>query len=164
MKKFYVLLMSFACLSISNVFADSPCDSEMPKHQHTKTMQQQNCERPCDAPVPCPSECFLCTNKKIEDLIDEVGLSETQACATMKLQEKYDQEVLSVNEQIECECARLNELKANCAKYSEIRKQKNTIKKLKKTKKEICECYEKQFKALLSNAQKDKYKKFKKCK
>ena len=69
MKKFYVLLMSFACLSIANAFADSPCDNEMSKPQ-TKTMQQQNCDRPCEKPVPCPSECFLCTNKNINDLFD----------------------------------------------------------------------------------------------
>ena len=68
------------------------------------------------------------------------------------------------NEQIECECAKLNDLKANCAKYNDIRKQKNVIKKLKKTKKEICDCYEKQFKALLSDSQKKKYNKYKKCK
>ena len=162
MKKFYVLLMTFACLNVCNVFADSPCDKNMP--QQTKTMQQQNCEKPCDAPLPCRSECFLCTNKNTEDLVNEVGLSDTQVCTTMKLQEKYEQEVLSINEQIECESARLNELKANCAKYSDIRKQKHTIKKLKKAKKEICECYEKQFKALLSNEQKNRYNKYKKCK
>lgn len=164
MKKFYVLMMSFACLSCATVFADSPCDNEIPKHQHTRTMQKQECDRPCEKLVPCPSEYFLCTNKNINDLFEEICLSETQACTALKLQEKYEVEVLSVNEQIECECAKLNDLKANCAKYNDIRKQKNVIKKLKKTKKEICDCYEKQFKALLSDSQKKKYNKYKKCK
>ena len=163
MKKIYVLFMTFACLSIANVFADSPCDNEMP-NQNTRTMQQQNCQKPCDAPLPFRSECFLCTNKNIEDLINEVGLSDTQACTTMKLQEKYEQEVLSISEQLECEAAKLRELKENCAKYSEIRKQKNIVRKLKKAKKEICECYEKQFKALLSNEQKSRYNRYKKFK
>ena len=163
MKKIYVLLMSFACLSIANAFADSPCDSEMPKQQ-TRTIQQQNCDKPCEKPVQCPSECFLCTGKNINDLFEEICLSETQACTALKIQEKYEVEVLSVNEQIECEGAKLNEMKSNCAKYSEIRKQKNVIKKLEKTKKEICKCYEKQFKSLLSDVQKKKYNKYKKCK
>ena len=161
MKKIYVLFMTFACLSIANVFADSPCDNEMP-NQNTRTMQQQNCQKPCDAPLPFRSECFLCTNKNIEDLINEVGLSDTQACTTMKLQEKYEQEVYSLNERICCEEKTLAQLEATCSKWSDRHKQKRLIKRLENDKKKICKCYEEQFKTTLSPDQIREYNRAKK--
>jgi hypothetical protein len=155
--------MSFACLSVCNVFADSPCDSEMPKHQHTRTMQEQNCEKPCDAPIPCPSECFLCTNKNMCTLFSQMKLSNTQICTAEKIQDKYDLETYSISDRIKCEEESLCKMEANCCKASEIRKQKRLIKKLKNEHKKICKCYEEQFQSILSNDQKKSYRKYKKC-
>jgi len=100
----------------------------------------------------------------MNNLFRQMGLSETQICTAMKIQDKYELEVLSLNERIQCEEQSLNSLKSNCAKNSQLRKQKRTIKDLKKKRKEICKCYEKQFKALLSDQQKRAYNKYKKCK
>lgn len=164
MKKVHLLLLSFVCLCSLSAFANSPCDSEMPMQP------QQTCAAPCEPQCPqtyvnpCPSECFLCTNKNMSTLFSQMNLSETQICTAMKIQDKYALEVLSLNERLECEEANLCQLKQSCAKRSEINKVKKTIKNLKKKRKEICKCYEKQFKALLSEPQKKAYNKYKKCK
>lgn len=164
MKKVYLLLLSFACLCSLSVLADSPCDSEM------SVQPQKTCAAPCEPKCPetyvkpCSSECFLCTNKNMTQLFSQMNLSETQVCTAMKIQDKYELEVLSLNERIECEEANLCQLKKSCANRSEINKVKKTIKNLKKKRTEICKCYEKQFKALLSDQQKKAYNKYKKCK
>ena len=54
-----------------------------------------------------------------------------------------------------------NEFKWN-AKRSQLRKQNRTIKDLKKKRKEICKCYEKEFKTILSDPQRKAYNKYKK--
>ena len=54
------------------------------------------------------------------------------------------------------------EMKENCAKNNELRKQKRLIRKLEKKKKEICKCYEKEFKTTLSKDQQRAYNKYKK--
>ena len=157
MKKLYVLFLSFICLCSLGCFAD---------HNYSKTVpQQKNCPNPCPQTYQQPTtECFLCTNKPAYTLFKQMNLSETQICTAMKIQDKYALEVLSLNERIKCEEEALCRLKANCAKNSEIRKQNKLIKKLKKDRKEICKCYEKQFKSILSDQQKHSYNKYKKCK
>lgn len=172
MKKVYLLLLSFVCLGALVVYADSPCDSEMNAQPKAKcgcpVQKQHTCQKPCQKPcLPackqvCPSECFLCTNKNMDELFNCMNLSETQICTAMKIQDKYELEVLSLNERIQCEEQKVCALKKNCAKKSEIRKVNKTIKNLKKKRKEICKCYEKQFKALLSDPQKRAYNKYKK--
>ena len=185
MKKIQLLLLSLVCLCSLSAFADSPCTSQMQnyskanaypapckkpcqKASSTPSQKQapESCEPKCPQTYknPCPSECFLCTNAKMNTLFKQMGLSETQICTAMKIQDKYELEVLSLNERIQCEEQNLNSLKSNCAKNSSLRKQKRIIKDLKKKRKEICKCYEKQFKALLSDQQKRAYKKYKKCK
>ncbi|MCD7780288.1 MAG: hypothetical protein LUH05_06405 [Candidatus Gastranaerophilales bacterium] len=173
MKKNCLLIMSFICFCALTVYADSPCDSEMTMKSNSnysssckkpcKKTYQNPCEPKCPQTyTPCASECFLCTNKNMNTLFKQIGLSETQICTAEKIQDKYELEVLSLNEKIHCEEQNMNSLKRNCATRSELRKQKNVIKKLKKTRKEICKCYEKQFKALLSDQQKRAYRKYKK--
>lgn len=156
MKKIYLLLLTFVCLSGVNVYAASPCDGEM-----NVMPSRSTCTRPCEAtpPAPCTSENFLCTCKNMNALFRCIGLSETQICTATKIQDKYDTEVLSLNEKIKCEENKLSQLKKTCATGMDIRKQKNVIKKLKKERNKICKCYEKQFKALLSDMQIKKYKK-----
>ena len=184
MKKIYFLFLSFICLSCLSVYADSPCDSEMQKtskstcprchKQHkyytyapTKT---SSCQKPCEKmynPPPTPSfdscsSSFLCTKRDMKSLFRCMNLSETQICNAQKIQNKYEQEVLSLNERIKCENEKYYELKNNCSKNSELRKQKRLIKKLEKKRKEICKCYEKQFEVTLSSMQRKAYRKAKK--
>lgn len=156
MKKFYLLLIAIACLCSVKVFAASPCDREM-----GMTPKKPACTRPCEVtpPMPCSSENFLCTGKNMNAIFRCIGLSETQICTATKIQDKYEQEVLSLNESIQCEEGKLAQLKKTCATNWDIRKQKNVIKKLKKERKKICKCYEKQFKAILSDMQISRYKK-----
>ena len=182
MKKLYLLILSFLCLCASSAFANSPCDSEMKSWswQNWKMANHGNCQKPCKSPckkscqTPCESKCpqtysnpcstdaFLCTNQDINYLFTQMNLSETQKCTAMKIQDKYDQEVLSLNERIQCEEENMNSLKRNCAKRSQLRKQNRTIKDLKKKRKEICKCYEKEFKTILSDPQRKAYNKYKK--
>lgn len=161
MKKICLLFMCIVCLCSLSSYADMS--------YATKT--NTNCEKPCTPnpcqksyQTPCPSSCFLCTSANMNTLFKQMKLCDTQICNAMKIQDKYVQEVLSLNERIECEKATLCRLEQNCAKGSEIRKQKRLIKKLEKKRKEICKCYEKQFKATLSSDQQRLYNKYKKCK
>ena len=71
--------------------------------------------------------------------------------------------MLSLTERIECENQKYCQMKENCAKASELRKQKRLIRKLEKKRKEICKCYEKEFKTTLSKDQQKAYNKYKKC-
>lgn len=166
MKKLYLLLLSFLCLCSLNAFANSPCDNEV------NMQPQSRCEKPCPKQqTQCPqtyqrprSECFLCTEKNMSTLFSQLCLSNTQVCTAQKIQDKYDLEVYSLNDRIQCEEENLCRLKEQCASNCEIRKQKNLIKKLKKERKKICECYEHQFKTILSDKQKRNYNKYKKCK
>ncbi len=156
MKKFYLLFLSFICLCSSSVFADSPCDREM------RTQPTQNCEKPCqknNIPVN-ENSCFLCTNANMETLFCNMNLSETQICNAEKIQDKYEQEVLSISERIDCENAKYRQLKQACAKWNELHKQKSLIRKLEKKRKQICECYEKEFKTTLSRDQIRTYNKY----
>lgn len=105
---------------------------------------------------------FLCTNSDIETIFRETGLSDSQICTARKLQEKYEQETLSVNDRLQYEENVLNEYEATCANRSDIRAQRRKINNLKKTRNDICKCYEKQFKIMLSSAQKREYRKYKK--
>lgn len=183
MKKLYLLFLSFICLCSLSAFADSPCDKEvktMPStncqkpcaKQYKRTYQspcQKTCKKPCQEPCektytpPCPSNKFLCTNADMNTLFKNMNLSSSQICNAEKIQSKYEQEVLSLNDRLQCEREKLCQLEQTCAKGSELRKQKRLIKKLEKKKKEICECYEKQFKATLSSIQQKAYRKYKKC-
>ncbi|MBQ3641802.1 hypothetical protein II906_07775 [bacterium] len=123
---------------------------------------QNGCENAVEQPV-CDSECFLCTKKNADCLFREIGLNETQICTAMKIQEKYELETLSINERINCEKAKLKQMKENCGKYFDIKKQKRVINELKRERNKICECYEKQFKMILSDKQIHDYNKYKKC-
>ena len=159
MKNLFLLLLSFISLCSLVCYADSPCDNEM----RTQTPQTV-CQQPTQQTIyerECPQECFLCTNKNIDELFDCMGLNETQICTAMKIQDKYELEVLSLNEKIQCEEDRICALKQNCANKREIRAVKKNIKEMKKKRKEICKCYEKQFKAILSDNQKREYRRFK---
>ncbi len=164
MKKLYLLFLALTCLSAANAFAESPCDNMQPQtiNQRMKNKCSQPCEqiqkKDCQTQV---SECFLCTKAHTATLFKQLGLSDSQICTAMKIQEKYEQEVLSLNEKLHCEKVKLYQMNKNCAKKSEIWKQKHEVKKLKKAKKEICEYYEKQFKAILSGPQKKCYNKYK---
>lgn len=183
MKKIYLLLLSFVCLSVLSAFAGAPCDNE---RGYSKTWQgcQKPCEKPCQksysqpcekscakpcakpcekdiAPV-CAADCFLCTNKNADTLLSQMHLSNTQLCTAQKINEKYQLEVMSLNERLNCEYENRGALKRSCAKRSELRASKRIIKDLKKERKKICDCYEKQFKAILSDPQKKVYKKLKK--
>ena len=169
MKKFYFLFGALICFCTANVFAASPCDSEISNGQHSTSKCERgiektpitNCQKPCEVtqrPVSC-SDNFLCTCKNMEKLFNCIGLSETQKCNAMKIQEKYELEVLSLNEQITCEENKLCSLKKGCSSNKEIKKSKKRIKNLKKERKRICKCYEKQFKSLMSDMQIKKYKK-----
>ncbi len=171
------LFLSFICLCSTAVFAQSPCDNEIPV-QKTHSYEnpcpndcKKGCTKPCQNPCAkpesmscCPSrsECFLCTKKNMNSLFREMNLSEAQICTAMKIQGKYEQEVLSLDERLQCEKQNLYRLEQTCTKGSEMRKQKRLIKKLEKKKKEICKCYENQFKATISNDQKKIYNKCKK--
>lgn len=181
MKKIYFLFLSLACLCSLTAFADSPCDNEMPMKPKTSCAVpcQKPCAKPCEKPCEkqvvkpcetkypqtykhCTSECFLCTNVNMNNLFRQMNLSETQICTAMKIQEKYELEVLSLNERIQCEEQKYESLNNNCSKWSERHKQKRLVKDLKKKRKEICKCYEKQFRAILSDSQWKAYKKYKK--
>lgn len=107
---------------------------------------------------PCSK--FLCTNSDIETVFDETGLSESQICTAKKLQEKYELETLSVNDRLMYEENVLNEYIQTCTKNSDIREQRKKIKDLKKTRNDICKCYEKQFKSMLSTPQRKAYNKY----
>lgn len=157
MKKIYLLFGVLICFCSTNVFAASPCDSEIGKANASSI----NCQKPCEVtqyPITY-SDNFLCTCKNMEKLFNCIGLSETQKCNAIKIQEKYKLEVLSLNEQIKCEEDKLCSLKKSCTTKREICKTKKRIKELKKERKRICKCYEKQFKNLMSDMQIKKYKK-----
>ena len=181
MRKIYLLAVSLVCLRSLSVYAASPCDSEQAQKKYppcAKTNQQMQCQKPCQkqeqqcqkpcnpCPSPCEnsykSDCFLCTCKNMVALFQAVGLSETQICTAMKIQDKYELEVLSLKERIQCEKQNLCRLQEKCAKGSEIRKQKRLIKRLEKDVKKICKTYECQFKNILSDPQKKAYRKAKK--
>ena len=148
-KKIFLLVLSLVCLCSLCVFASSnDCD------------KKQKCEKPCTKTFEqCLTECFLCTEKTMANAFEGMNLSSSQICNAKKLQEKYEQETLSIEEKIQCEEEKLNELKRNCSKKSAIRKQKRHIRELKKTRKKICDCYQKEFKDTLSNDQRHRYNK-----
>ena len=157
MKKLSILFLSFVCLSSLSVFADSPCDKEV------KQKPKTSCEKPCPKTYTpsYKSRCFLCTDVEINTLLKQMCLSETQICNAHKIQDKYEQEVLSLCERIDCENVKYNQLKQACAKSSELRKQKRLIRKLERKRKDICKCYEKEFKTTLSKDQIKSYNKIK---
>ena len=156
MKKIGLLILCVSILASMQVLAD--CDKcEKPENKCQKA--EQTCPQTYETNT-CNK--FLCTNSDIETIFDETGLSDSQICTAKKLQEKYEQETLSVNDRITYEENVLNEYQATCASNSEIRAQKRKIKKLKKTRNEICRCYEKQFKSILSDGQRRAYNKYRK--
>ena len=148
-KKLFLLILSLICLCSLCVFAAS-----------------NDCNKKAESKVSCPqtyehclTECFLCTEKTMASAFSGMNMSSNQICNAKKLQEKYEQEVLSIEEKIQCEEEKLNELKRKCSSKSAIRKQKRYIKELKKTKKKICDCYQKEFKSTLSSDQERRYNK-----
>ncbi len=165
MKKIGLLIFSIILASLC-AFAD--CNQpNAPVREWYTISPQKSCEKPCDNPCEkkmytreCPKDTFLCTGKEIDELFKCIGLSETQICNAKKLQDKYETEVLSLNERIKCENKNLSDLKRSCNKGSEYRKTKRTIKDLKKERKKICKCYEKQFKETLSDEQRHAYNKY----
>ena len=144
MKKVYLLLLSFAFLCSLSGFANSPCDSEMKMQPKTQTSVpcQKPCQKPCNKPCEKPSP-----QAYVKPCSSECFLCTNKNMKTLFTQMQ----------------ANLCQLKQSCAKRSQINKVKKTIKNLKKKRKEICKCYEKQFKALLSDQQKKAYRKYKKC-
>lgn len=157
MKKLFVVTMSLICMCSLSAFADCNC------HKKPKPAPAA-CEQPCPqtCQTPCANDTFLCTKVNMDTLFRCMNLSNTQICNAHKIQEKYEQEVYSLSERIQCEKQKLCQLERTCAKNSDIRKQKRLIKRLEKDKKKICKCYEKQFKATLSNQQIKAYNKNKK--
>ena len=158
MKKVLLFTLCILCLNINTVFAtdNSNCNKQEPVNN--------------ECPKPCPqvykdannSECFLCSNQTLNSLAKCMNLSEAQLCNAYKLQEKYEQEVYSLNERICCEERTLAQLEATCSKWSDKHKQKSLIKKLNRDKKKICKCYEEQFKTTLSQDQIREYNRAKK--
>lgn len=161
MKKFNLLLLTLICLCSLTAYAGcGSCSKE-------QVQPRTSCETPCETKCPqtCITPCserFLCTKTNLDSLKSCMNLSEAQLCNAHKIQEKYDQEVYSMNERIKCEKQKLCQMERNCAKGSEIRKQKRLIRRLEKEIKKICDCYEKQFKATLSDQQIRAYNKSKK--
>ncbi len=147
MKKIGIYMVCIALLASLQAFAD--CEFPV-KNICPQTYEQNQCDK------------FLCTNSDIEDIFHETGLSDSQICTARKLQEKYELETLSVNDRLEYEENVLNEYINTCADNNCIREQKKKIKNLKKTRNDICKCYEKQFKVMLSNAQRKAYNKYRK--
>ena len=178
MKKIGLLMLLILLTGMLTVQADN-CNSNppvrkmytytpMPKKQPCNKPVQTPCEKPC-SPEPvysraCPADTFLCTGKEKNAMFKCLKLSETQICNADKLQDKYETEVLSLNERIQCEKKKLYEMKKACTKGSEYRRTKREIKRLKKERNKICECYEKQFKVTLSSEQIKEYKRYKKGK
>lgn len=143
LQKISLTVLSAVIVSVSCASADtSNCAPECPQ-----ALKSDKCSR------------FLCTDSEIEDVFNRTGLSAQQVCSASKLQEKYAQETLSINERINYEENILNEMKSSCSKNSEIREQKKKINNLEKKRKQICRCYENQFKTMLSPQQWKKYKK-----
>ena len=170
MKKIGLLIFSII-LATSCVFADCNKTNAPVKEWYSIPPQQKSCDKPiqkpCDNPCEkkmytreCPKDTFLCTGKEIDELFKCIGLSETQICNAKKFQDKYETEVLSLNERIKCEQKNLYEMKKACNKGSEYRKTKKVIKDLKSERKKICKCYEKQFKETLSDEQRHSYNKY----
>ena len=178
MNKIKILVLALLCISTLNVYADVNCNKTPVKKTYTYSplpAKQNNCSKPaeksCDKPCPqpvytreCPAETFLCTGKERTSLFKCMNLSETQICNAEKLQDKYETEVLSLNERIQCEKKKLYQMKKACTKGSEYRKTKREIRRLKKERNKICKCYEKQFKTTLSDQQIKEYKRYKKGK
>lgn len=185
MKKIYLLVLSMVFICTSSAFAECNCHKTpvkqncsspcKPKCNHCDKPAVSPCEKnisPCDKPVSpceqemysraCPVDGFLCTNKDKACIYREIGLSETQICTADKIQDKYELEVMSLNEKIKCEQQNLNDLARNCASAKDKRRVNRDIKDLKKERKDICKCYEKQFEAILSDDQRHAYRKAKK--
>lgn len=146
--KIGVYFLCILLLSTLQAFADN-CETEN-KNVCPQTYETNSCNK------------FLCTNSDIEEIFEQTGLSDSQICTARKLQEKYELETLSVNDRLNYEENVLNEYAATCAEGSDIRAQKRKIKNLKKTRNDICKCYEKQFKVILSQGQRKAYNKYRK--
>lgn len=154
----------------SNQYSNQSNSYQSPCKKPCQKVQQTPCENPCPVVNPCEttckppvqSDCFLCTNKNMSTLFSQMNLSETQLCTAAKIQDKYELEVLSINERIQCEKQNLYVMKQKCSKKSEERKQNRVIRRLEKDRKKICECYEDQFEAILSDQQRRAYRKAKK--
>ena len=176
MKKIGLLIFSVICLSSLCAYSDCHTGNAPIKQWYTipaqkscdkacEKLAEKPCNKPCEKEMytrTCPVDTFLCTNKGKEDLYKCIGLSDSQICTADKINDKYETEVLSLNEKIKCEQKKLYDMKKACTKGSEYRHTKREIRKLKKERKEICKCYEKQFKTILSDNQRRAYNKYKK--
>lgn len=171
MKKLSILLLSFFCLCSLNAYAthNGCChNNNTPVKKSCETPCQKPaenvCEKPCPQPckTPCSTDRFLCTKVNLDTLAKCINLSSSQLCNAHKIHEKYEQEVYSYNDRIQCEKQKLCEMEKTCTNKSDIRKQKRNIKNYENEKKKICKCYEKQFKATLSKDQIRQYNKAKK--
>lgn len=163
MKKISLLILTLICFCTISVQAEGQCNK-------TQTNTNEQCQKTCDDYEyenynnACPPDGFLCTKANADTLFKQMNLSETQICTAMKIQDKYEEEVLSLNERLEYERTKLSQLKnQTCNNNSkDIKNTKNTIKRLERKKREICDCYEKQFKSILSDMQINAYNKYKK--
>lgn len=188
MKKIYYVFVLIAFVCGLNAFANAPCDNEQgytrsgascqkpcPKPYTAKkctnpcpVTQSNLCEKPCPNGCPekvtpvCTGDNFLCTGKDKHSLYQCLNLSATQVCTAEKINDKYQLEVLSLNERLDCEYRNRGALKQNCTKRCDLRASKKVINDLKKERRKICECYEKEFKNILSEEQIKSYKKYKK--
>ena len=163
MKKIY-LLLSFIFLFTASAFATTNCNSPCDCHKQTYNSTYQENTTSSDACncLNTLNNCFLCTKTNKDNLFKQMNLSSTQICAANKIQDKYEQEIYSLEERIKCEQENLCKLKSNCSKKSDIRRQKRKIKDLEKKRKEICKCYQEQFKSMISKEQYKIYKQYKK--
>ena len=151
MKKVGLLVLAIIVLCSLYAFAasDECCD---------KKNNEQKIETKCpQTGVNCLDECFLCTEKNMKSVFSGMNLSSAQICNARKIQEKYELEIYSLEEKIQCEREKLTELKENCSSKFELNKQRRVIKNLEKTKQKICNCYQEEFKATLSKDQEKIY-------
>ena len=149
MKKTGLLILAIIVLCSLYAFADSDecCDK-------AKQKVETNCPQ---TSVNCLDECFLCTEKNMKSVFSGMNLSNAQICNAQKIQEKYEQEVYSIEEKIQSEIEKLTALKNSCSSKFDIHKQRRYIKNLEKTKKKICNCYQEEFKTSLSKDQEKIY-------
>ena len=149
MKKFYAIICCLLCFISMSAFADCCSDK-------TKTIFENTPMETCQNNPECN---FLCYCIKKCDLYKKLCMSETQKCRADKIQANYEFDTLSIREKIKCEEEVLSALMKKCACESEIKAQKKIIKALKKDLKKTCKCYDKEFKAMLSERQTKQYKK-----
>lgn len=152
MKKVGLLVLAIIVLCSLYAFA---APDECCKKQKAEPKKETKCPQKS---VDCLDECFLCTEKNMKSVFSGMNLSSAQICNAQKIQEKYELEIYSLEEKIQCEMEKLTDLKKKCSSKFDLNKQRRVIKNLEKTKKKICNCYQEEFKATLSKEQEKIYK------